>query len=91
GRQVLGYHIHQVRPDPDTGRLVNHRQIDGLFGPRISFAGFLWAWSRRQLARAPLFIEVRDPEERRATARLLQGLFARAGQIEAAADLPDAG
>lgn len=88
GRDILGYHIHQVRPDPETGRPANHRGLDTLFGPRISYAGFLWAWSTHQITRGPLFVEVRDDAERRATASLLQDLFGRADQIERSADLP---
>ena len=88
GRRILGYHIHQVRPDPDRGGLANHLGIDGLFGGRLSFAGFLWAWSMRQITRGPLFIEVRDEEARLQTARLLLTLFERAGDIRQATDLP---
>jgi len=75
GRDILGYHIHQVKTDRKTGRTVNHRQIKSPFGPRVSYAGFLWAWSTRQIARGPLFVEVRDGGGRRATARLLRKLF----------------
>ena len=75
GRDVLGYHVHQVRTDPETGRAVNHRVMESLWGPRISYAGFLWAWSTRQLTRGPLFVEVRDADGRRTTARLLKRLF----------------
>lgn len=89
GRRILGYHIHQVQPDLDAGGLANHKGIDNLFGGRISFAGFLWAWSTRQITRGPLFVEVRDDEARRQTAQHLQRLFERAGEIGQATDLPD--
>lgn len=75
GQDILGYHIHQVKTHPRTGRTVNHRKMESLFGPRISYAGFLWAWSTRQIARGPLFVEVRDAKDRRATARLLREQF----------------
>ncbi len=88
GRRILGYHIHQVDIDPQTGRLTNHREITGLFTKRISYAGFLWAWSTRQISRAPLFVEVRDATARRNTAALLKSLFAKAESIAQAAQLP---
>jgi hypothetical protein len=61
--------------------------MSGLFGPRISYAGFLWAWSTRQISRGPLFVEVRDPEGSRRTADLLQRLFDDADRIREARDL----
>ena len=90
GGAILGYHIHQVGRHPDTGKPVNHREITGLYGKRISFVGFLWAWSARQIARAPLFVEVRQPEERRRTAALLKDIFDRAAEITRGLDLPAA-
>ncbi len=76
GSLVTGYHIHQVRPHEDTGKLTNHRDIISLYDRTISYAGFLYAWSNRLINRAPLFVEVRDPEERRRTTRLLERHFA---------------
>ena len=75
GARILGYHIHQVNRDPETGRLANHRELDGFFGGRISYAGFWWSWSTGQIQRAPLFIEIRDHEARRRTARRLLKWF----------------
>ena len=75
GRRITGYHIHQPRPDEGTGRMTNHREVRSVYDRTISFAGFLHAWSTRQINRAPLFVEVRDPEERRRTVRLFQQLF----------------
>ena len=75
GRRITGYHIHQVRPHEETGKLTNHRDIKSIYDRTISYAGFLHAWSNRMINRAPLFVEVRDAEERRRTARLLAGLF----------------
>ncbi len=88
GRRILGYHIHQVDADPATGKLSNHREIAGLFSPRISYAGFLWAWSVHQITRGPLFVEVSDDEGRRRTAALLKGVFENAEVIREAMDLP---
>ncbi len=76
GSHITGYHIHQVRPHEDTGKLTNHRDIQSIYDRTISYAGFLHAWSQRMLNRAPLFIEVRDAQERRRTTRLFQELFA---------------
>ena len=87
GRRILGYHIHQVDTDPQTGRVANHREIAGLFAKRISYAGFLWAWSAHQMNRAPLFIEVRDPQGRRNTTARFKRLFENAEQIAEALQL----
>lgn len=76
GSRITGYHIHQVRPHEDTGKMTNHRDIQSIYDRTISYAGFLHAWSRRVLNRVPLFIEVRDPAERLRTIRLFQDLFA---------------
>lgn len=89
GRRITGYHIHQVGVHPETGKLANHLGIGSLFGRRISYAGFLHAWSQRQIARAPLFVEVRAEEARRSTAEGLRKLFERAGEIRESAELPD--
>ena len=89
GRRILGYHIHQVGKHPETGRLANHLEIASLFGQRISYAGFLWAWSTRQIGRRPLFVEVRDAQARRRTARRLQELFAQRERIGSSVELPD--
>jgi hypothetical protein len=89
GRRITGYHIHQVGAHPETGKLANHLEIGSLFGRRISYAGFLHAWSRKQIARAPLFVEVRAEEARRSTAERLRKLFERAGEIRESAELPD--
>ena len=89
GHGILGYHIHQVGKDPETGKPANHREIAHLFGKGISYAGFLWAWSMRQIARAPLLVEVRQAEGRRRTAARLKQLFDRADDIGQAIDLPD--
>jgi hypothetical protein len=89
GARILGYHIHQVGQHPETGKPANHQAITQLFGKRISYAGFLWAWSTRQIARAPLFVEVRQAEGRRETAARLKRLFDDAHRIGRATDLPD--
>ena len=89
GTRITGYHIHQVAPHPKTGKLSNHLSIDSLFGPRLSYAGFLWSWSQHQIARAPLFVEVRAAEGRRTSAARLQTLFDNAEHIRQATDLPD--
>jgi sugar phosphate isomerase/epimerase len=75
GSRTTGYHVHQVRPHEDTGKLINHREIRSMYDRTISYAGFLHAWSRRVLNRAPLFIEVRDADERRRTTNLFRELF----------------
>ena len=89
GPRILGYHIHQVGQHPETGKPANHQTITHLFAKRISYAGFLHAWSTRQIARAPLFVEIRQAEGRRQTAARLKDLFDRADHIDHATDLPD--
>ena len=73
--------------NPQTGKLSNHLAIDSPFGPRISYAGFLWAWSTRQINRAPLFVEIRDEAGRRNTVRRLLQLFREADEISSLGDL----
>ena len=89
GRRILGYHIHQVGAHPETGRTANHLEITGFFSRRVSYAGFLWAWSTRQITRGPLFVEVRGDEARRNTVLRFKRLFENAHRIKEAADLPD--
>ena len=89
GRRIVGFHIHQVGAHPETGKLANHLEIGSLFGRRISYAGFLHAWSQRKIARMPLFVEVRSEEARRSTAQRLRKLFERAGEIRESVELPD--
>lgn len=89
GRRILGYHIHQVETDPGSGLLSNHHEITELFGSRISFAGFLWAWSTHQITRGPLFVEIRDAGGREKTVRRFRRLFEYAHKIRDASDLPD--
>jgi sugar phosphate isomerase/epimerase len=78
GKRITGYHIHQVRPHEETGKLTNHRDILSVYDRTVSYAGFLHAWSQRQINREPLFIEVRIAEERRRTVKLFEELFAAA-------------
>ena len=75
GSRVTGYHIHQVRRDEETGKIANHRDITGIYDRTVSYAGFLHAWSKRLINRAPLFVEVRKADERRRTAALLEEWF----------------
>jgi len=88
GKHILGYHIHQIRTDPTTHKTANHKEMFSLFELRISYAGFLHAWSTQQINRAPLFVEIRDPEERRRSTKRLHDLFLRASQIQTSLDLP---
>jgi sugar phosphate isomerase/epimerase len=87
GKRILGYHIHQVDVSPQTGKLSNHLAIENPFGPRISYAGFLWAWSTRQTNRAPIFVEIRDEAGRRETVVKLLQLFREADRITHMADI----
>jgi len=88
GKNTLGYHIHQIRTDDTTGKTANHKEMFSLFDLRISYAGFLQAWSTKQLNRAPLFVEIRAPEERRRSTKRLHNLFLNAAKIQTSKDLP---
>ena len=88
GRRVLGYHIHQIRHDATVGKLTNHREMFAPFDLRISYAGFIHAWSNRLINRAPLFVEIRNRGERRRSTRRLQKLFRYADEIHTSLDLP---
>lgn len=88
GKYILGYHIHQIRNHPETGKLENHKEMFSLFEQRISYAGFLQAWSTQQINRAPLFVEIRNDEERRRSTKRLHQFFLRANEIKASTDLP---
>jgi sugar phosphate isomerase/epimerase len=75
GHRITGYHIHQVRPHEETRKLTNHRDLLSIYDRTVSYAGFFHAWSKRQVNRAPLFVEIRIAEERRRTTKLFQKLF----------------
>ncbi|MBT3606074.1 MAG: TIM barrel protein [Candidatus Latescibacteria bacterium] len=88
GNHILGYHIHQIRTDSTTGKTANHKEMFSLFDLRISYAGFLHAWSTQQLNRAPLFVEIRNADERRRSAKRLHNLFLQHASIQTSQDLP---
>lgn len=77
GSYITGYHIHQVRPHEETGKLTNHRDIGSIHDRTVSYVGFVHAWSTGMLRRSPLFVEVRIAAERRRTEKLIQQLFER--------------
>jgi len=70
GKEIAGYHIHQVRALEN--RLKGHLQIDNVFGPNLSFAAFFWAWKRHQINHCPMFIEVRGQAARQASWRTMR-------------------
>ncbi len=65
GKDVVGYHVHQVVQTASGMR--NHEPMQSLYGPLISCGSFLWAWHTGQIARGPIFLEIRDPHWRRDT------------------------
>lgn len=62
GVYPVAYHIHQVTQTAD-GKMENHMPITDVYGPLISYCGFAHAWNRGQLARRPLFLEIRGGQE----------------------------
>lgn len=74
GRETIAYHVHQVNVVNEI-TMINHQEITGLYGPIISFSGFLWAWQKRQLNHAPMLVEVSDFISRRKTVKYLQQIL----------------
>lgn len=62
GDKTVAYHMHQV--SRENGVLKNHTEIKSLFGPMISFSSFFKAWSIGQINKCPVFLEIRDINER---------------------------
>ena len=88
GPHILGYHIHQIRTHPETKKLENHKEMFSLFEQRISYAGFLHAWSTQQINRAPLFVEIRNLDALHRSAQRLHNLFLNADHYSTSLDLP---
>ena len=88
GTRILGYHIHQIGTHPETGKIANHVEMHTLFDRRVSYAGFCYAWSTQQINRAPLFVEIRNHDQRRRSTQRLQKLFDHASEIHTSLDLP---
>ena len=61
GREVVGYHIHQVLLE--NGTFVNHYPITEPYGALISYATFFRMWESGRLAKAPVFLEIRPTAE----------------------------
>lgn len=57
GEYAVGYHIHQVTKG-DNG-FNNHMPITDVYGCLISYASFFRAWSKGQLKKAPVILEIR--------------------------------
>ena len=58
GNKTVAYHIHQVKRS--EGKLSNHRELDNWFGGMISYSSFFWAWLNNQIAKRPMFLEMRE-------------------------------
>ena len=59
GREVVGFHLHQIRVEED-GSYTNHAALSGLFGKLISLSSLFMAWRAGQLNHAPMFLEIRE-------------------------------
>ena len=75
GQDIIGYHLHQL--DPDTKIKRCHFPITGIYGPGIAYGAFSWARSTGQIARKPIFLEVRGEEDRLRSLALLRDVLAQ--------------
>lgn len=60
GKEIRGYHLHQIFHHRESCSLINHCPILGIHDGFISFDGFLWAWNTRLLNHAPVILEIRE-------------------------------
>ena len=70
GSEAVGYHIHQVL-QTDQG-MENHMPIDCWYGRLISYASFFREWNDGTLAKAPVFLEIRQEKGYAVTIELLE-------------------
>jgi len=61
GKRTVAYHVHQVINVPGEG-LKNHYEISDWLGMTISYASFFWAWGKKRINHAPVFLEMRTLE-----------------------------
>jgi sugar phosphate isomerase/epimerase/predicted phosphodiesterase len=70
---INAYHAHQTVATENGKK--NHFPIEDVFGPLISFSALFCAWKRKQISRAPIFIEVRGKENRSKSYSTLKNYF----------------
>lgn len=75
GKEVRGYHLHQIAFDEETKTVRNHSPIEGFHNGFISFDGFLWAWHSGLLNHAPILLEVWNGESAIETLERLRQLI----------------
>ena len=57
GEHIVGYHVHQVRPDKDGWK--NHMPITDVYGKLISYGSLFRSWAEGRIAKAPVILEMR--------------------------------
>jgi len=72
GDKTVACHMHQV--SRENGVLKNHTEIKSLFGPMISFSSFFKSLSIGQINKCPVFLEIRDINERHNSAKIFDNL-----------------
>ena len=60
GDKTVAYHIHQV-VDTNSGT-TNHNAIESWLGPVINYTSFLYAWEKKIINHATVFLEVKGAE-----------------------------
>ena len=74
GKNAVGYHIHQVRSG--TGGFENHTAFTEPYGALISLASFFSEYECKNLANAPVILEIRNNGHIQSLEALFGGNFA---------------
>ena len=57
GKRIREYHLHQVSLT-EKG-MEDHKPLESVYGPMISYVGFSWCWNHGILSHKPAFLEIR--------------------------------
>lgn len=72
GNRTVAYHIHQVKRIDNV--LYNHRELDGWFGPMISYSSFFHSWKKGLINKCPVFFEMRKFEDVKTSLKAFENL-----------------
>ena len=68
GKYTVAYHIHQVEHAfsvlIDDKSMNNHLPIKSIYGPLVSYCGFLHCWNTGKINKGPVFLEIRGGKEK---------------------------